>query len=203
MRLRSKFVRLTKPASTPAAASMSRARPANGSGIFLTSHSWSPVSGCIVSYHRYRSGAAVIGGEAAFLSAPANRPSTIALNIKLSLFHALPVMLASTGPTVEESCVPASVPMKTKDGRFSYEAAGDPHQPLVFLHEIGGAARAGAASSAAFGDRYRAIAWDMPGYGGSVPLPTVSISALPAHCRLSCSRSAQRGRFCSGIRSAA
>jgi 3-oxoadipate enol-lactonase len=29
-----------------------------------------------------------------------------------------------------------------------------------------------------FEDRYRAIAWDMPGYGGSAPLPAVSITAL-------------------------
>ncbi len=36
----------------------------------------------------------------------------------------------------------------------------------------------GAASWNFFGDRYRAIAWDMPGYGGSAPLPTVSIATL-------------------------
>jgi 3-oxoadipate enol-lactonase len=75
--------------------------------------------------------------------------------------------------------VPASVPMMTKDGRFSYEAAGDHAlQPLVFLHGIGGAARAWRGQLNAFGDRYFAVAWDMPGYGGSAPLPTVSISAL-------------------------
>ncbi len=75
--------------------------------------------------------------------------------------------------------MPASVPLMTKDGRFSYEAAGDhASQPLVFLHGIGGAARAWRDQLNAFGDRYFAIAWDMPGYGGSVPLPTVSISAL-------------------------
>ena len=75
--------------------------------------------------------------------------------------------------------MPASVPMMTKDGRFSYEAAGNhASQPLVFLHGIGGAARAWRSQLDAFGDRYLAIAWDMPGYGGSAPLPTVSISAL-------------------------
>jgi 3-oxoadipate enol-lactonase len=69
--------------------------------------------------------------------------------------------------------------LKTKDGRFSYEAAGsDDLPPLVFLHGIGGAARAWRRQLAAFGDRYRAIAWDMPGYGNSVPLPAVSIPAL-------------------------
>lgn len=73
----------------------------------------------------------------------------------------------------------ASVSMKTRDGRFGYEAAGDPALPaLVFLHGIGGAARAWRGQLEAFGDRYRAIAWDMPGYGASVPLPAVSIAAL-------------------------
>src|SRR5688500_11009778 len=69
--------------------------------------------------------------------------------------------------------------MKTSDGRFSYEAAGDAALPsLVFLHGIGGAARAWRGQIEAFSARYRAIAWDMPGYGGSAPLPNVSIVAL-------------------------
>jgi 3-oxoadipate enol-lactonase len=69
--------------------------------------------------------------------------------------------------------------LNTRDGRLSYEAAGDPaSQPLVFLHGIGGAARAWRGQLAAFSDRYRAIAWDMPGYGGSALLPSVSIAAL-------------------------
>jgi 3-oxoadipate enol-lactonase len=70
-------------------------------------------------------------------------------------------------------------PLMTKDGRFGYEAAGDDlSQALVFLHGIGGAARAWRGQLDAFGDRYFAVAWDMPGYGGSAPLPVVSISAL-------------------------
>jgi 3-oxoadipate enol-lactonase len=70
-------------------------------------------------------------------------------------------------------------PMKTSDGRFAYEAAGDPAlPPLVFLHGIGGAARAWHGQLDFFKGRYRTIAWDMPGYGGSAPLPTVSIAAL-------------------------
>jgi 3-oxoadipate enol-lactonase len=48
----------------------------------------------------------------------------------------------------------------------------------VFLHGIGGAARAWRGQLEAFAGRYRAIAWDMPGYGGSSPLPTVSIATL-------------------------
>jgi 3-oxoadipate enol-lactonase len=70
-------------------------------------------------------------------------------------------------------------PMKTRDGSFGYEAAGDPElPPLVFLHGIGGGARAWRSQLDTFSNRYRAIAWDMPGYGGSAPLPSVSIAAL-------------------------
>ena len=69
--------------------------------------------------------------------------------------------------------------MKTGDGRFSYEAAGDPAlPPLVFLHGIGGAARGWRGQLEAFSDRYRTIAWDMPGYGGSPLLASVSIATL-------------------------
>lgn len=71
--------------------------------------------------------------------------------------------------------------MITKDGRFAYEAAGDPNAtPLIFLHGIGGAARAWRRQLATFSGCFRAIAWDMPGYGGSPPLASVSIAALAA-----------------------
>ena len=69
--------------------------------------------------------------------------------------------------------------IKTGDGRFGYETAGDPAlTPLVFLHGIGGAARGWRGQLDYFGNRYRAVAWDMPGYGGSAPLATVSIATL-------------------------
>ena len=75
--------------------------------------------------------------------------------------------------------MPQPTTLKTADGRFGYEAAGDPASPpLVFLHGIGGAARGWRGQIEAFGDRYRAIAWDMPGYGGSAPLAAVSIATL-------------------------
>ena len=75
--------------------------------------------------------------------------------------------------------MPVPTSMKTSDLRFGYEAAGDPDRPpLVFLHGIGGAARAWRGQLAAFSERYRAIAWDMPGYGGSLPLAHASIVGL-------------------------
>jgi 3-oxoadipate enol-lactonase len=71
------------------------------------------------------------------------------------------------------------VTLKTSDGRFAYEAAGHSElKPLVFLHGIGGAARAWRRQLEVFSDRYRAVAWDMPGYGGSAPLTSMSIAAF-------------------------
>ena len=58
--------------------------------------------------------------------------------------------------------MPNSAPLKT--GHFGYEASGEPGSPpLVFLHGIGGAARAWRGQIEAFSGQYRAIAWDMPG----------------------------------------
>ena len=57
------------------------------------------------------------------------------------------------------------------------EGAG---KPVLFLHGIGGAARQFAPQLAHFGRRYRAVAWDAPGYGGSAPLPLVTMDALAA-----------------------
>jgi 3-oxoadipate enol-lactonase len=67
----------------------------------------------------------------------------------------------------------------TSDGRFAYLEAGPAHAaPIAFLHGIGGAARAWTGQLQALGSVHRAIAWDMPGYGGSEALPEVSIASL-------------------------
>ncbi|NNM73431.1 alpha/beta fold hydrolase [Enterovirga aerilata] len=64
----------------------------------------------------------------------------------------------------------------TRDGRFSYLAAGpDGAQPVVFLHGIGGGARLWSSQLESFAPRYRAIALDLPGYGGSQPLAETGI----------------------------
>lgn len=75
--------------------------------------------------------------------------------------------------------MPDPTPTTIKTGQFAYEAAGDPKAPpLLFLHGIGGAARAWRHQLSHFGNRFRAMAWDMPGYGGSAPLANVSIASL-------------------------
>ena len=50
--------------------------------------------------------------------------------------------------------------------------------PVLFLHGIGGAARQFQKQLTHLGPRFRALAWDAPGYGESVPLPLVTMDAL-------------------------
>jgi 3-oxoadipate enol-lactonase len=83
-------------------------------------------------------------------------------------------------PGVSSMSIPIAS-LTTPDGRFSYQAAGSRHHtPLVFLHGIGGNAPAWRDQLGFFGDRYHAIAWDMPGYGGSAPLAAATIATLAA-----------------------
>ena len=63
--------------------------------------------------------------------------------------------------------------------------SGTPHHiergegpAVVFLHGIGGDAESWLPELEALADRYRAIAWDMPGYGGSPALPEMTFPAL-------------------------
>jgi 3-oxoadipate enol-lactonase len=73
------------------------------------------------------------------------------------------------------------VAMMTADGRFGYAAAGAVGAPAVaFLHGIGGAARGWRRQLQAFAPAWRTVAWDMPGYGASLPLADVSIATLAA-----------------------
>jgi 3-oxoadipate enol-lactonase len=67
---------------------------------------------------------------------------------------------------------------RTADG-FGWHEAGPADAPaLVFLHGIGGAARAFDPQLTHFAPRYRCLSWDMPGYGASKPLPAMSIATL-------------------------
>jgi 3-oxoadipate enol-lactonase len=50
--------------------------------------------------------------------------------------------------------------------------------PLVFLHGIGGDAACWRPQIEAFSESNRAIAWNMPGYGGSAPLPEMTFPGL-------------------------
>ena len=72
----------------------------------------------------------------------------------------------------------------TPDGAFTYEARGSRQAPaLVFLHGIGGGAMAWRPQLEAFSPDFHAVAWDMPGYGGSKPLESVTFAGLAAALR--------------------
>lgn len=53
--------------------------------------------------------------------------------------------------------------------------AGD---PVVFLHGLGGTRIAWGAQLRALSDRFRCIAWDMPGYGASAPLEPLTYAGI-------------------------
>lgn len=50
--------------------------------------------------------------------------------------------------------------------------------PLVFLHGLGGDAAGWEFQLDHFSDRYRAIAWNMPGYGASAPIVPMTFPAI-------------------------
>ena len=60
----------------------------------------------------------------------------------------------------------------------SFHARGAGATTLVFLHGIGGDWSNFEPQLAAFADRYRAVAWTMPGYGDSPALPEMTFPAL-------------------------
>ena len=55
-------------------------------------------------------------------------------------------------------------------GQLAWREAGQ-GTPLVLLHGIGSGSASWAAQLHALSSRYRVLAWDAPGYGGSDPLP--------------------------------
>lgn len=61
---------------------------------------------------------------------------------------------------------------------IAFQIAGDEGLPLIFLHGLNGDAEQWRPQLDAFADRYRAIAWDMPGYGDSAPLEMMTFPAL-------------------------
>jgi pimeloyl-ACP methyl ester carboxylesterase len=72
--------------------------------------------------------------------------------------------------------------VSVRGGQISYIEAGD-GPALVFLHGIGSAAASWRRQIAAFAPRFRAIAWNAPGYDASTPpdkaVPTASDYAKP------------------------
>lgn len=63
---------------------------------------------------------------------------------------------------------------------LTWLAAGESGPPLVFLHGIGGGALTFKPQLAAFAGRFHCVAWNMPGYHGSLPLVPMSFAGLAA-----------------------
>jgi len=61
---------------------------------------------------------------------------------------------------------------------ITFLAAGTAGPPLLFLHGVGGGAESFRPQLRHFGARFRAIAWNMPGYGGSAPRDPLSFAEL-------------------------
>ena len=61
---------------------------------------------------------------------------------------------------------------------IAFQIAGDEGVPLVFLHGIGGDAESWRPQLDGFCGTFRAIAWDMPGYGDSAPMAEMTFPAL-------------------------
>lgn len=54
--------------------------------------------------------------------------------------------------------------------------------PVAFLHGLGGSRTAWEPQLDGLADSWRCLAWDLPGYGASRPLPTTTFSALADAC---------------------
>ncbi len=61
--------------------------------------------------------------------------------------------------------------------KIAWREAGD-GPPVLFLHGLGGTRFAWEPQLEGLSDRYRCIAWDMPGYGDSDPLPELTFPAI-------------------------
>lgn len=62
-------------------------------------------------------------------------------------------------------------------GPVSWREAGS-GEPLVFLHGLGGTRTAWGPQLRVLSDRYRCIAWDMPGYGAAEPIEPLTFPAI-------------------------
>ncbi len=63
------------------------------------------------------------------------------------------------------------------EGLVSWRELGS-GEPLVFLHGLGGSRTAWGPQLRGLSDRYRCIAWDMPGYGDAAPIEPLTYPAI-------------------------
>ncbi len=70
-------------------------------------------------------------------------------------------------------------PVDRLGGPIAWREAGDGHA-VLFLHGLGGTRSAWEPQLEGLAHRHRCIAWDMPGYGASAPLPVLTFPAIAA-----------------------
>lgn len=68
-------------------------------------------------------------------------------------------------------------PIRDVDGAIAWREAGD-GDVLLFLHGLGGSRTAWEPQIEGLSDRWRCVAWDMPGYGASSPVNPLSFEAI-------------------------
>lgn len=71
----------------------------------------------------------------------------------------------------------SQIPVDHLDGPIAWREAGD-GPPVLFLHGLGGSRLAWEPQLESLSDRFRCIAWDLPGYGASEPLPELTFPAI-------------------------
>ena len=69
------------------------------------------------------------------------------------------------------------VRVRDVDGAISWREAGD-GDVVLFLHGLGGSRTAWEPQIEALSERWRCVAWDMPGYGASAPVSPLTFEAI-------------------------
>ena len=69
------------------------------------------------------------------------------------------------------------VRVRDVDGAIAWREAGD-GDVVLFLHGLGGSRTAWEPQIEALSDRWRCVAWDMPGYGASPPVSPLTFEAI-------------------------
>lgn len=64
------------------------------------------------------------------------------------------------------------------EGPLSWRESGEGDDVIVFLHGLGGSRTAWEPQLEALSDRWRCVAWDLPGYGASEPIEPLTFPAV-------------------------
>ena len=70
-----------------------------------------------------------------------------------------------------------TAPVRDVDGAIAWREAGD-GDLVLFLHGLGGSRTAWEPQLESLSDRWRCVAWDMPGYGASSPVSPFTFEAI-------------------------